>query len=323
MHAKLLNVFVLAAAWGMVGCKTPIARESTDGSLAPATGGTSLAAATGGSDQAATGGSWGSGGSAGEGNATTTWPSTQGTGGNGTGGSTHVSNGSAQGTGGRGTGGSTHVSTGGGQGTGGSGTGGSTGAATGGILGTGGSTAARNPLLLVPLDNEVPGWVVDRESARDPNQRAMTATNLTEATNLIDGAAEPYYVGPNIPKMFLWQNYLNPTLSAPEGSRVSLYIFVMPTAAQAKGLYTALLQFSEYRRRTGTPDDWQPTVPVIGTESRMEDTGTQWWINFYKDVYYVEILLDPSYGPPPEYLIGDPAAQQAALRFAQAIAARI
>jgi hypothetical protein len=321
MHAKLLNVFALAAAWGMVGCKTPIPAQSTDGSIASATGGTSLAAATGGSDWTATGGSWGSGGSAGD---STTWPSTHGTGGSATGGSTRVSTGGAQGTGGSATGGSTRVSTGGTQGTGGSGTGGSTRISTGGAQGTGGNSAsAKNPLYLVPLDNEVPGWRVDRESARDPNQRAMTATNLTETTNLIDGAAECYYAGPNIPKMFLWQNYLNPSLSAPEGARVRLYIFVMPTAAQAKGLYTALLQFSEYSRKTGMPGDWQPTVPVIGTESRMEDTDTQWWINFYQDVYYVEVLLDPSYGPPPDYLINDPVTQQTALRFAQAIAARI
>lgn len=326
MHAKLFNVLALAVAWGMASCKTPIPTHATDGSIAPAAGGTSLAAGTGGNNWALTGGSWGGGGSAGESNATTAWPQASG-------GRSHVSTGGLPSTGGNtatavttttpGTGGDTAPTTGGAQGKGGNGTGGSSSSSAGGASGPATSTLAKSPLDLVPLDNEEPGWLVDKEHSRDPSQRAMMATNYTETVNLIDGAAENFYTAPNIPRLFLWQNYLNPALSPPDGAMVRLFILVMPSAAQAKGLYTAILEKAEYTRSLGTPLDWQPTTPTIGTESRIQDTGAQWWINFYKDVYYVEVLLDPSFGPPPDYVLGDPATKQAALGFAQAIAARI
>jgi hypothetical protein len=96
----------------------------------------------------------------------------------------------------------------------------------------------------------------------------------------------------------------------------------MPSPAQAKDLYTAILQRTQYSH-SSRPPAWQPTTPTIGTESRILDTGAQWWINFYADAYYVEVLLDPSYGPPPDFPPGNADTQQAAVAFALAIAARI
>ncbi len=201
------------------------------------------------------------------------------------------------------------------------GTGGTSG--TGGISGTGGTsgtdTSAKDPLDLVPVDGTVSGWTVDVEHNKGGSAEPMTGATAQEAEALIDGAAAPFYKAPYTPKEFIWQNYVNNVLpAAPQGSYVVIYILQMPSADQASGLYAALLQESEY-----TGHDWQPTSPPLGTESRIEDTVTAWWINFHQDVFYVEVMLTPSYGPPPDYTISDPDLKQEALRFAQAIASKI
>jgi hypothetical protein len=186
------------------------------------------------------------------------------------------------------------------------------------------SPVPKNPLELVPLDNDVAGWTVDQDDNKSPGQRAMTATTQTGVAGLIDGGFENYYQEPNIPQMFLWQNYVNATLAAaPEGAAVKLYIFEMPSAAEAKGIYTAILQRPSHSSRTGQPGDWEPTAPTIGTESRIQDTSSQWWVNFYQDVFYIEVLLDPSFGPPPDYALGNAANKQEAVGFAQKVAAKI
>jgi hypothetical protein len=179
-------------------------------------------------------------------------------------------------------------------------------------------------LDLVPADNAVSGWRVDR--SRDPggNGQPMTATTFQDVVGLIDGAAESFFMDPYTPKEFAWQNYVNSTLStAPDGANLSLYVFRMPSAEQAAGLYRALLQLSDYSRKVGTPDDWQPTSPLLGTESRIQDTNMTWWINFYQDVFYVEVSLDPSQGPAPDYVPGNAVTKAEALRFARAVASRI
>ena len=187
-----------------------------------------------------------------------------------------------------------------------------------------GGRAGRNILDLVPLDNTVSGWTVDRQ--RNPNGAAqpMTATTEQEVEMLIDGAAADFFMAPYTPKVFAWQNYVNATLpAAPDGAYLSLYILEMPSVEQATGLYRALLQASLYSRKAGTPDDWQPTTPRVGTESRIQDTGDQWWLNFHQDVFYVEVILDPSSGPAPDYTPSDPDLKQAAITFAQAVASKI
>jgi hypothetical protein len=185
------------------------------------------------------------------------------------------------------------------------------------------STTTKDPLEVVPVDNDIPGWLVDKDAAKDPNARAMTATTLTGVINLIDGGAEPFFMEPYQPKMFLWQNYTNKslTVAGPDGAYVKLYILHMPSAEQASGLYSALLTTSEYGRKVGTADDWVPTEPLVGTASRIQDTGTQWWINFHKDVFYVDLVLDPSFGT--DFEPHNTELKQAAVAFAQGIANRI
>jgi hypothetical protein len=197
-----------------------------------------------------------------------------------------------------------------------------------GLLACGGSngTSPKDPLDLVPLDNDVSGWTVDQAHSRTPGARAMTATTVDEATALIDGGAAPFFAAPYTPKLFLWQNYLNSTLPAappPKGAALMLYILQMPSVEQASGLYTSLLQASEYMRKSGTADDWKdPTTPPLGADSRIQDTGTSWWINFHQDVFYVEVQLFPSYGPPPDSAPGDADLKAETLRFAQAVASK-
>lgn len=188
------------------------------------------------------------------------------------------------------------------------------------------STTTKDPLEVVPLDNDISGWLVDRGAAMDPNARAMTATTLTGVINLVDGGAEPFFMEPYTPKLFLWQNYINKnlTMAGPEGASVRLYILQMPSAEQASGLYSALLTTSEYGRKAGTPDDWTSTEPPMGAGSRIQNTGTQWWINFHKDVFYVDFIHDPSYGTYGEdMVIEDPELKQEAVRFGQELAKRI
>jgi hypothetical protein len=185
------------------------------------------------------------------------------------------------------------------------------------------TSTAKNPLDIIPADGDIPGWTVDKSASKDPNARAMTATSLAGVINLIDGGAEPYFMPPYEPKMFLWQNYMKKPLAVagPDGAYVKLYMLHMTSAEQAAGLYPQLLTTSEYGRKVGTEDDWKPTDPTLGTKSRIQDTGTQWWVNFYKDVFYVEVLLDPSFGA--DMVPKNAELKQEALNFAKAMADRI
>ncbi len=181
-------------------------------------------------------------------------------------------------------------------------------------------TSSKDPVSFVPVDNAVSGWTVDTSSSSNGSAQPMTATTKAEAVGLIDGAAAPFYKDPYTPKEFVWQNYVNTSLPAappPNGAGLVLYIWEMPSADQASGLYTALLQESEYS------GNWQPTSPPLGAESRIEDTNTAWWVNFHQGVFYVEVFLSPSYGPAPDYTPGNTDLQAEALRFAQAIASKI
>ena len=46
-------------------------------------------------------------------------------------------------------------------------------------------------------------------------------------------------------------------------------------------------------------------------------------LNFHKDVFYVEVSLDPSFGPAPDHVPGWAAAKAEAIRFALAVASQI
>jgi hypothetical protein len=192
--------------------------------------------------------------------------------------------------------------------------------------GSNNTTSIKSALDLAPVDNTVSGWTVNKAANKGGSAQPMTGATAQDAEALIDGAAAPFYKGSFTPQTFLWQNYVNATLpdappdpqNNPLGATLVLYILQMPSADQASGLYTALLQESEY-----TGHVWQPTSPPLGTDSRIEDTNTAWWINFHQDVFYVEVMLSPSFGPAPDYIPGNTDLKNEALRFAQAIASKI
>jgi len=182
----------------------------------------------------------------------------------------------------------------------------------------------KNPIDLVPLDNNVSGWTVDPNNPKTAGKVAATGAGETGTEALIDGGAENYFVEPNIPTTFVWQNYVNSTLpAAPEGAILKLYIFELLSADQAQGMYSAILQRPSHAARTGMPGDWEPTTPPLGAESRIQDTASQWWVNFHQGVFYVEVLLDPSYGPPPDYTPANADTKQETVRFAQVVASKI
>ena len=141
-----------------------------------------------------------------------------------------------------------------------------------GAGGSGDSTTAPNMLSLFPRNNSVPGWTVDPSYPGTQGRVAATATTQSECENLIDGAAADFFAGPFVPTIFGWQSYVSATVidaPAPDYAKVSLYILQMPSAAQASGLYASLLTAPLYSR-----GDWiEPSSPLIGTDSRIADTG--------------------------------------------------
>lgn len=186
------------------------------------------------------------------------------------------------------------------------------------------AVSVKTALDLAPGDNTVSGWKIDRSANKYADARPMTGATKKDVEGLIDGAASPFFIDPNIPKMFVWQNYSNTTLAAaPDGAEITMYILEMPNADQASGLYTSVLKLSEYARKQGTEDDWKATEPVLGAESRIQDTSSQWWINFHKGVFYVEVSMTPSSGPAPDYTPGNADTKNEAVRFAKAIAESI
>jgi hypothetical protein len=181
------------------------------------------------------------------------------------------------------------------------------------------ASIAAHILDLFPRNNSVAGWTVDPDYPVTAALIAVTATTETAAENLIDGAAADFFAAPNTPVIFAWQNYVNKTLPGappPEGAKLSLFILQMAGTQQAAGLYDSLRSATLYAR-----SPWvDPSAPLVGTRSRIADTGDRWWINFYKGNYYVEVSLSPSYGPAPDYAPGNANTKAAAIQFAQAVA---
>jgi hypothetical protein len=182
------------------------------------------------------------------------------------------------------------------------------------------AATAATALSLVPKTNEVPNWTVATDNDKTSGVVAATATTEKGVEDFIDGAAADFFNG-FTPVQFAWQNYVNTTLvsAAPNGAAVALYILQMSDAAQASGLYASLASANLYVGKTWV----DPSSPVIGSRSRIADTGDHWWINFYKGNFYVEVSLLSSQGPAPDYTPSLATTKAAAIEFAQAIAAKI
>jgi hypothetical protein len=191
-----------------------------------------------------------------------------------------------------------------------------------GADGGGDSPVGLDILAVFPRAGTVAGWTIDPTSSVTKGQVAAIARTQTEAESLIDGAAADFFAAPFTPVAFGWQNYANSTLPGAPGpnfAKVSLYILQMPEAAQASGRYASLLATPLYGAWTWS----EPGAPLLGTDSRIADTGDSWWINFYKGDFYVEVRLSPSYGPPPDYTPGNASTRAAAMTFTQAVASKL
>lgn len=184
---------------------------------------------------------------------------------------------------------------------------------------------ASSALEVVPASGAISGWTINPASTATAGKAAATATTEVDTEALIDGAAADFFAAPSTPKQFAWQEFVSSTVTdAPDGAKVTLYVLQMPSADQAKSLYTSLLKASLYSRKVGTTDDWkEPSSPLVGTDSRLQDTGDHWWINFYKGNFYVEVSLSPSAGPAPDFTPGDTATRDAAFSFAAEIAKKL
>jgi hypothetical protein len=191
---------------------------------------------------------------------------------------------------------------------------------SGGAGGAGGGGSAGSVLDLVPLANAVSGWTVDPNNSKTVGVVAATATTATAASDLIDGGSEAFFNAQFSPMVLAWQNYVNTTLVPPTTYTLKLYIIQMSSAAQASALYASLTAATS-TDTLYTSNTWTATSPVVGNESRITDSGTDWWINFDKGVYYVEVRLSPSYDA--SFNPSDPVSQAEAMRFAQAVAAKM
>jgi hypothetical protein len=171
----------------------------------------------------------------------------------------------------------------GGAATGGAAVGGAGGSGSGG--GLGGVAVVENIII---KDNELTNWVRDPSEPKvaKNNQVAAIATTSNQAVDLIDGGADPFYSASLTPIVFAWQNYMNTIANPPDGYTIKLYVLQMPTAAQATALYDSLVDGSHSYYSTNT---WADTT--IGDKSRITNSGTDWWINFRKGVYYCEVRL--------------------------------
>ena len=191
---------------------------------------------------------------------------------------------------------------------------------------SGGATSA---LQLVPA-SDVSGWKFDAINSKTANG-AATATTEPDTEALIDGAAAEFFAAPYTPVLFAWETYVNASMTTadttspawdkqyPNGAKLDLKILQMPSAAQAAGLYASLPATSLYVGKSWT----EPSSPKVGTGSRVTDTNTDWWINFYQGNFYVEVKMGPSYSPPPDYNPGNTVTQTAAFAFAAAVAGKI
>jgi hypothetical protein len=192
------------------------------------------------------------------------------------------------------------------------------------------SGGASSALDLIPASNAVAGWKTDNSNFNLANGPATATTQLATQA-LIDGASADFFAAPYAPVLFAWQNYLNTSIATadttngtpdgqfPNGAAVTLYVLQMPSAAQASGLYGSLVNASLYAGKNWT----EPSSPKVGTDSRIADTNTNWWINFYQGDFYVEVSMGPSYSPPPDYTPGNAVNKAAAFAFATAVAGKI
>jgi hypothetical protein len=146
-------------------------------------------------------------------------------------------------------------------------------------MSSGGSASAIESL--VPRSNDIPEWTVDPSQKLTASVVAAIGKNATQAEALIDGSAAAFFMAP-FTAILAWQNYIKNGVYT-----VDLHLWEMPTAAQAKDIYSVLVtKYPLYSNNAWTP------LTDTGDEGRICNTGTTWWINVYKGKYFAEINLN-------------------------------
>jgi hypothetical protein len=139
----------------------------------------------------------------------------------------------------------------------------------------------------------------------------------------MDGGAMGFYANPDgAPTTAAVQDYVNATLIAPVVYQMQVWVMQMPSATAASGLYAYLP--SPACTEPFYKVTWEePTSPMVGTQSRIINPGTQWWINFYKGTYYVELFLASDDGNISTMGSSTTAAKAAVIDFATKLAAKM
>lgn len=146
-------------------------------------------------------------------------------------------------------------------------------------MSSGGSSSSIESL--VPRSNDIPEWTVDPSQKLTASLVAAIGKDKDQAEALIDGSAAAFFTDP-FTAVLAWQNYIKNGVYT-----VDLHLWEMPTATQAKDIYSVLVtKYPLYSVNTWTP------LSGLGDEGRICNTGTTWWINVYKGKYCIEINLN-------------------------------
>jgi hypothetical protein len=193
---------------------------------------------------------------------------------------------------------------------------------SGGTGGTGGGGASGTSVIeaTIPKDDaNGTGWKVDQTSSNvAAGKVAGIATSLDQASNstpgslALDGSADPFYAN-STPTYLALQNYVNTKLNLagdPPGYSLKLLVLQMAGASEATALYASLVDGTHSLYTSNT---WTDPSPAIGDASRITNSGTDWWVNFRKGVFYVEVRLTYAEST-------DVAGKTAAVAFAKSVA---
>jgi hypothetical protein len=148
--------------------------------------------------------------------------------------------------------------------------------------GAGGTTTVTGPDLsaLAPANNEVTGWVGDTTNPRTGGV-AKIARNKTDAVNLIDGSADPFFSGGVTAKGLAYQVYVNSVIPA---LGIDLRAWQLASTSDCQQVYANLLSYSTY---SGQP--WQDIA--LGDEARIASRGIGVRVNVCKGTYLIEAAL--------------------------------
>ncbi len=127
-----------------------------------------------------------------------------------------------------------------------------------------------------PADNEVAGWAEDASVGKPGVEVATTAK---AATDLVDGAADPFVSQGMVG--FAWQTYVKGTY------QLDLRVWQFASAPAGADAFTWLFaNASLYKANT-----W--TDVAVGTSGKVSDTGSGWWLSANKGAYIIEAKVKP------------------------------